>query len=150
MSFHITTDKAAKRHHILPFERDVIDYSIFWLQIFSKQRLPRLVGKGRAKELIFTCDRIDAQEAWRIGLVNKVVAREELMNSSIAMAENILSKGSYAISLAKSCIETGMDTDLSSGLMLEANQFALSFSTADKKEGMTAFLEKRPANLTDF
>jgi len=114
------------------------------------QRLARLVGKGRAKELIFTCDRIDAQEAYRIGLANKVVPKVELMDACMAMAEKILSKGSYAVSLAKACIETGMDTDLASGLELEATNFGLAFSTADKKEGMTAFLEKRPANLTDF
>ena len=114
------------------------------------QRLARLVGKGRAKELIFTCDYISADEAYRIGLANKVVPQEELMDTCIAMAEKILTKGSYAISLAKMCIETGMDTDLDSGLDMEATNFGLSFATADKKEGMTAFLEKRPANLTDF
>ena len=100
------------------------------------QRLPRLVGKGRAKELIFTCDQIDAQEA--------------LLDTCKAMAKKIMSKGSYAVSLAKQAINTGMDTDLASGLTLEANLFGLSFSTGDKKEGMTAFLEKRKANLTDF
>jgi len=114
------------------------------------QRLARLVGKGRAKELIFTCDKIDAQEAYRIGLANKVVPKEELLDACMAMAEKMLSKGSYAISLAKMCIETGMDTDLNSGLNMEATNFGLSFATADKKEGMTAFLEKRPANLTEF
>ena len=114
------------------------------------QRLARLVGKGRAKELIFTCDYITADEAYRIGLANKVVPQEELMDTCMAMAEKILSKGSYAISLAKMCIETGMDTDLNSGLNMEATNFGLAFATGDKKEGMTAFLEKRPANLTDF
>lgn len=114
------------------------------------QRLARLVGKGRAKELIFTCDRIDAQEAYRIGLVNHVVPQAELMETCKAMAKKILSKGSYAISLAKMCIDTGMDTDLDSGLDMEATNFALSFATSDKEEGMSAFLEKRPANLTDF
>ena len=114
------------------------------------QRLARLVGKGRAKELIFTCDRIDAQEAYRIGLVNHVVPKEELMDACKAMANKILSKGSYAISLAKMCIDTGMDTDLDSGLDMEATNFGLSFASGDKKEGMTAFLEKRPANLTVF
>lgn len=114
------------------------------------QRLARLVGKGRAKELIFTCDKIKADEAYRIGLANKVVPKEKLMNTCMAMAEKILKQGSYAISLAKACIETGMDTDLASGLELEATNFGLSFATGDKKEGMTAFLEKRPANLTEF
>ena len=114
------------------------------------QRLARLVGKGRAKELIFTCDKIDAQEAYRIGLANKVVPQADLMDTCLTMANKILSKGNYAVSLAKACIDTGMDTDLDSGLTLEAASFALSFSTHDKKEGMTAFLEKRPADLTDF
>ena len=114
------------------------------------QRLARLVGKGRAKEIIFTCDQIDAQEAYRIGLANKVVPQDELLDACKSMAEKIMSKGSYAISLAKEAINTGLETDLASGLTLEADLFGLSFSTADKKEGMTAFLEKRKANLTDF
>ncbi|MBR0380936.1 MAG: enoyl-CoA hydratase/isomerase family protein [Eubacterium sp.] len=114
------------------------------------QRLARLIGKGRAKELIFTCDRIDASEAYRIGLANKVVPKEDLISTCEAMISRILSNGSYAVSLAKSSIETGMDTDLESGLSYEANVFGLTFSTEDKKEGMTAFLEKRTANLTEF
>jgi enoyl-CoA hydratase len=114
------------------------------------QRLPRLIGKGRAKELIFTCDMIDAQEAYRIGLANKVVPADELMDVCLTMAEKILSKGSYAISLAKTAINTGLDIDLESGLKMEAGFFGLSFSTHDKQEGMTAFLEKRKAELTDF
>lgn len=114
------------------------------------QRLARLVGKGRAKELIFTCDMIDANEAYRIGLANKVVPQAELLDTCKAMAEKIMSKGSYAISLAKEAINTGTETDLSSGLTLEADLFGLAFSTDNKKEGMTAFLEKRKANLTDF
>lgn len=114
------------------------------------QRLPRLVGKGRAMEMIFTCDQIDAQEAYRIGLANKVVPLAELLDYCKKMAAKMISKGSYAITLAKQVINTGMDTDLNSGLKLEANLFGLSFATEDKKEGMTAFLEKRKANLTDF
>lgn len=114
------------------------------------QRLARLVGKGRAKELIFTNDMIDAAEAYRIGLANKVVPQEELIDYCKAMAAKIMSKGSYSNSLAKSAINTGCDTDLNSGLKFEADLFGLSFATADKMEGMTAFLEKRKANLTDF
>lgn len=114
------------------------------------QRLARLVGKGRAKEMIFTCDMIDAQEAYRIGLANKVVPAEELMDYCKSMAAKIVSKGSYANALAKQMIEVGYDLDLSNALTLEANVFGLSFSTHDKKEGMTAFLEKRKADLTDF
>ena len=114
------------------------------------QRLARLVGKGRAKELIFTCDRIDAQEAYRIGLANKVVPQAELLDACRAMARRILKNGGYAVTLAKQAINAGLDTDLANGLKMEADAFALSFSTHDKKEGMTAFLEKRPAELTDF
>lgn len=111
------------------------------------QRLARLVGKGRAKELIFTCDRIDAQEAYRIGLVNKIAAAGELIPTCMAMANKILRNGSYVVSLAKECIETGMDTDLVSGLKLEAVNFGLSFATYEKAEGMRAFLEKRKADF---
>ncbi len=114
------------------------------------QRLARLVGKGRAKELIFTCDRINAQEAWRIGLANKVVAKEELLDTCRAMAKTIMGKGSYAVSVAKAVINAGMDMDLANGLKMEADAFGLTFATHDKQEGMTAFLEKRPAELTDF
>lgn len=107
------------------------------------QRLARLVGKGRAKELIFTCDQIDAQEAYRIGLANKVVPQAELLDTCKAMAGRIMKNGPFAVTLAKQAINTGSDTDLDSGLKLEANLFGLAFSTEDKKEGMTAFLEKR-------
>ena len=107
------------------------------------QRLPRLVGKGRAKELIFTCDMISADEAFRMGLANHVVPQAELIDYCKAMAGRIMKNGPYAVALAKQAINTGSDTDLDSGLKLEANLFGLSFSTADKKEGMTAFLEKR-------
>ena len=114
------------------------------------QRLARLVGKGRAKELIFTCGRIDAQEAYRIGLANKVVEKDTLLDTCRAMAKTIMSKGSYAVSVAKTVINAGMDMDLANGLKMEADAFGLTFATHDKQEGMTAFLEKRPAELTDF
>ncbi|HJB70536.1 MAG TPA: enoyl-CoA hydratase/isomerase family protein [Candidatus Flavonifractor avistercoris] len=107
------------------------------------QRLARLVGKGRAKELIFTCDQITAEDAYRMGLANHVVPQAELIDYCKAMAGRIMKNGPFAVALAKQAINTGMDTDLDSGLKLEANLFGLSFSTEDKKEGMTAFLEKR-------
>ena len=107
------------------------------------QRLPRLVGKGRAKELIFTCDMISADDAFRMGLANHVVPQAELIDYCKAMAGRIMKNGPFAVALAKQAINTGSDTDLDSGLKLEANLFGLSFSTADKMEGMTAFLEKR-------
>ena len=108
------------------------------------------MGKGRAKELIFTCGRIDAQEAYRIGLANKVVPQAELLDACRAMAKTIMSKGSYAVSVAKAVINAGLDMDLANGLKMEADAFGLTFATHDKQEGMTAFLEKRPAELTDF
>jgi len=114
------------------------------------QRLPRLIGKGRAKELIFTGDMIDAQEAYRIGLANKVVPQAELLDYCKKMAAKIISKGMYAVSLAKTAINRGLDMDLANGLLFEAGFFGVSFATADKKEGMSAFLEKRPAKMTDF
>ena len=114
------------------------------------QRLARLVGMGRAKELIFTCDNIDANEAYRIGLVNKVVAKEELMDTAKKMAAKIISKGSYAVSIAKAAINNGYDMDIKNAVEMEANLFGITCSTHDKKEGMTAFLERRAADLTDF
>ncbi len=114
------------------------------------QRLARLVGMGRAKEMIFTCDNVDANEAYRIGLVNKVVAKEELMQTAKDMAAKIISKGSYAVSVAKAAINNGYDMDIRNAVEMEANLFGVVNDTNDKKEGMGAFLEKRAANLTDF
>ena len=114
------------------------------------QRLARLIGMGRAKELIFTCDNIDAQEAYRIGLVNKVVSTEELYDTAKKMAKKIISKGSYAVSIAKAAINNGYDMDIKNAVEMEANIFGVENDTHDKKEGMGAFLEKREANLTDF
>ena len=105
---------------------------------------------GRAKELIFTCDSIDANEAYRIGLVNKVTTTEELMSTAKAMAAKIASKGSYAVSIAKAAINNGYDMDIKNAVEMEANLFGITCSTHDKAEGMGAFLERRAANLTDF
>lgn len=114
------------------------------------QRLARLIGMGRAKELIFTCDNIDAAEAYRIGLVNKVVPAEELIATAKAMASKIASKGSYAVAVAKAAINNGYDMDIKNAVEMEANLFGVVNDTHDKKEGMGAFLEKRKAELTDF
>ena len=114
------------------------------------QRLPRLTNKGIAKEMIFTCDMISAQRAYEIGLVNHVVSQEELIDFCKKIAAKIIDKGSYAVTIAKRCINMGLDMDLNNGLSLEAHMFGLTFATADKKEGMTAFLEKRGRTLSDF
>jgi enoyl-CoA hydratase len=110
------------------------------------QRLSRLVGIGRAKELIFTCDIISAEEAYRIGLVNKVVSGQELMTSAIEMANKILSKSQLAIRYANTAINRGIETDLDTGMAIEKDLFGLCFATEDQKEGMGAFLEKRTPN----
>jgi len=107
------------------------------------QRLPRLVGAGIAKELIYTCRQVGAQEAKEIGLVNKVVPAEELMNEAKAMMAMILSKSSIAIGYCKAAINRGADTDIRNGLEIEKECWAVVFGTKDKEEGIRAFLEKR-------
>ena len=107
------------------------------------QRLSRLVGKGIAKELIFTGDMIDAQEAMRIGLVNKVTTPDELLPAAKAMAQKIMTRGLFAVQMAKASIHNGLNTDLATGSAFEAALFGVTCATEDKKEGMTAFVEKR-------
>jgi len=111
------------------------------------QRLPRLVGKGIAKEMISTGDMIDAQEAYRIGLVNKVYSPEELLPKAIEMASKIASRGPVAVSLSKAAVNDGMNMDTESAYKYEADIFGLCFATEDQKEGMTAFVEKRKAEF---
>jgi enoyl-CoA hydratase len=110
------------------------------------QRLARIIGMGRAKELILTTDMIDANEAYRIGLVNKVVPSESLMDEACALAKKIISKGQIAVRYAKTAINRGIETDLETGLAIEMDLFGLCFATEDQKEGMSAFLEKRSPN----
>lgn len=107
------------------------------------QRLARIVGMGRAKEMIFTGEPVDAMEAWRTGLFNKVVEPEELMDTAMAMAEKIAGKAPLALTYAKEAVNQGYEADLDTGIALEANLFGLCFSTRDQKEGMRAFLERR-------
>lgn len=107
------------------------------------QRLPRLVGLGKAKELIYTAAVIHADEAYRIGLVNKVVEPEELMNECLAMATVIASKAPLAVRYSKEAINRGIETDIETGNDIETALFGLCFATADQKEGMEAFLWKR-------
>ncbi len=106
------------------------------------QRLPRIVGMGIAKELIYTADIIDAAEAYRIGLVNKVAEPEALMDEAMKMANKIASKAPIAVRYSKEAINTGMQTDIDSAIAIEANLFGLCFASEDQKEGMGAFLNK--------
>jgi len=107
------------------------------------QRLARLIGRPRAKELIYTGEMIDAQEAYRIGLVSKIFPAAELIPAVKKLAQQVTSKGAVAIELAKKVIDEGYETNLTSALALEAKGFALCFGTEDKTEGVNAFLEKR-------
>lgn len=112
------------------------------------QRLPRLVGLGVAKELIYTANVIKADEAFRIGLVNKVVEPEQLMEETYAMAEKIRSNSPTAVKYSKEAINKGIETDIDTGISYEANIFGLCFASEDQKEGMTAFTEKRHPKFT--
>lgn len=107
------------------------------------QRLHRLVGMGKAKELIFTGSIIDAFEAERIGLVNRVVSPENFLPAAREMANLIVEKGPLAVGLAKLAINAGADVNINTGLLLEKLALALTFSTEDRQEGTSAFLEKR-------
>jgi len=107
------------------------------------QRLPRLIGMGRAKELILTGSHIDAQEAYRIGLVNRVVPKNELDMAVLELSQKIASKSPVALHMAKESINGGMQTDLNTGLSFESKCFSLCFGSEDRVEGMKAFLEKR-------
>ncbi len=107
------------------------------------QRLARLVGMGMAKELIYTANIIGAEEAYRIGLVNKVVEPDQLMNDAKKLAKKIASNAPIAVSLCKQAINTGVQVDMDTAINIEAEVFGECFSTEDQKCGMTAFVEKR-------
>lgn len=111
------------------------------------QRLPRLIGVGRAKELIFTGRKVKADEAFTMGLVNKVVENENLVNEAIAMMKEILTMAPMAVGYVKVAINKGLDLDLNNALELEKDLAAITFGSEDKAEGMVAFLEKRNPNF---
>jgi len=109
----------------------------------ATQRLARLVGVGKAKELIFTGEMIDAAEAHRIGLVNQICAPEQLKEAVVGLANRIARHGPLALKWAKKCVNMGQETGLSVGLAYEALAESLLFTTKDRQEGMRAFFEKR-------
>jgi enoyl-CoA hydratase len=108
------------------------------------QRLARLIGKGLAMEMILTGEMINASEAQRIGLANKVFAQTELLDAAKQMAAKIINKGPLAIKLAKEAIRNGLEMDLDKANRYEAELFSLCFASKEQEEGMLAFLEKRP------
>lgn len=112
------------------------------------QRLARKVGKAKAMEMILTGDMIRADEALRIGLVNKVVTPEKLMEEAKELAGRILKNGPLAVKYSKAAIVRGLQMDMDSAIAMENELFAMCFATEDQKEGMKAFLEKRPAEFT--
>ena len=107
------------------------------------QRLPRLVGLGRAMEMVLTGDFIDAQEAYRIGLVNQVISQDELMEKAMGLAQKIAKRPPLAVRYAKEAVNRSQEGDATSGYALESYLHALTCTTEDKKEGVKAFLEKR-------
>lgn len=112
------------------------------------QRLSRLVGPAKAKEMIFTGKIITAEEAERIGLVNTVVEPQALMETALAIANDIAAKSAITLQVAKQVVNQGFDTDLSTGLMLEKLGQSFIFGTEDRLEGISAFLEKRSPNFS--
>jgi len=114
----------------------------------GSQRLPRLVGKSRAKMLIFTGEMVDAAEALRIGLVDQVFPAAELMDAAKKFAQKLAVKAPIALALAKRAVNEGMETDQERGCILEAALFGLACGTEDRVEGTGAFLEKRKAVFT--
>jgi len=110
-------------------------------------RLPRLIGRGRAIELLLTGAMIDAQEAWRMGLVNRVVAADRLLAETETLLRTILAQGPHAVASVLEAVDAGLEMNRDEALLLEANHFGLLSSTPDMREGMQAFLEKRPARF---
>jgi len=111
------------------------------------QRLPRLIGLTKAKEMLFRGKPIDAQEAYRIGLVNRVVPQDELVAACGELADELASQPYIALTVTKDVVNRGINVDLQSALAIEARAFALLFATEDQKEGVQAFLEKRKPNF---
>lgn len=113
------------------------------------QRLARLVGKGKAKELMFTGNMIDALEGQRIGLINRVTQKKELLEDALKMAGEIADKSQLAVRLIKEAVDNGLEMEINKAFAYEADLFGLCFAGHDQKEGMLAFLEKRQAVWKD-
>ena len=111
------------------------------------QRLPRRVGAGKAKELIFSGKMIRADEALAIGLADHVYEPEELMDKTMEMAASFAKNAPIAVKYSKACIDRGLQMDIDDGIAVENELFAMCFATEDQKEGMLAFMEKRPAEF---
>jgi len=111
------------------------------------QRLPRLIGKGKAKELILTGKMITAQEAYQMGIVNRVFPPTSLMEETKKVALQIAANGAVGVRLAKMVMDAGFNMDLTEACSLESYAFSFGFTTEDQKEGMTAFIEKRKPNF---
>ena len=116
--------------------------------IGGTQRLPRLIGSSRAKDLIFTGRHVDAEEALEIGLVDALVDPDELLDAAMGWASQFTHAASWALRWAKEAIDTGLETDLDTGLMIEATGFAALFGTEDRRLGMASFLENGPGKAT--
>jgi enoyl-CoA hydratase len=114
----------------------------------ATQRLPRLIGLGRAKQLVLTGDSIDAPTALNWGLITAIAPADTLLESTLALAERVLARGPLAIRLAKLALNASARVDLDSGLLIETLAQAICFESADKQEGTTAFLDKRPPRFT--
>jgi enoyl-CoA hydratase/carnithine racemase len=108
------------------------------------QRLPRLVGVGRAKDIVYSGRFVDADEALRIGLVDRVVAPDDVYSAALDWARTFVAGPAYALRAAKSAIDLGLETDLATGLRVESQQFAALFATEDRSIGMTSFVENGP------
>jgi enoyl-CoA hydratase len=113
------------------------------------QRLPRLIGTAKAKELLFMGDTVSGEEAYRIGLVNKVVAKEALLDEAKAWAKRLASKPKLALSLLKNAIDNGINMDLQSAITYENDCFVIAYVSEDGREGFQAFIEKRKPAFKD-
>jgi enoyl-CoA hydratase len=107
------------------------------------QRLPRLIGVGRAKELLFTGDMVSGDEAYRLGILNKVVAKEALLDEAKALAKKLASKPKVALRLIKTAVDNGINTDLQTALTFETECFLIAYVSEDGREGFQSFIEKR-------